>query len=198
MAELSREDVLHILQLIDTCDFDYFELESGELKLTVSKTPFAPGARAAGAGPGAASQGPGHEPVEAPHGPGAIAQPPGAAASGAAATAGGPGGATAGRGSELLVPLGLTPVRTEMVGTYYAQSEPGAPPYVEVGARVEADTIVGLIEGVHAGACRRPPGGGRHPGAECPIRRVRADPAAGQAGRRLARGHQARADCQPW
>jgi len=59
LAELSREDVLHILQLIDTCDFDYFELESGELKLTVSKTPFAPGARAAAQGREPRARGPG-------------------------------------------------------------------------------------------------------------------------------------------
>jgi len=44
-----------------------------------------------------------------------------------------------------------------MVGIYYAQPEPGAPAYVQVGSRVEEDTMAGLIEvmkvftPVHAG-----------------------------------------------
>jgi len=35
--ELSEDDVLHILKLIDESKFDYFQLEVGELKITVSK-----------------------------------------------------------------------------------------------------------------------------------------------------------------
>ena len=34
--ELSEDDVLHILKLIDESKFDYFQLEVGELKITVS------------------------------------------------------------------------------------------------------------------------------------------------------------------
>jgi biotin carboxyl carrier protein len=33
-----------------------------------------------------------------------------------------------------------------MVGTFYAQSEPGAPPYVQLGSTVDEDTTMGLIE----------------------------------------------------
>jgi len=33
-----------------------------------------------------------------------------------------------------------------MLGTFYRAPAPGAPPFVEVGARVEPDTIVGIIE----------------------------------------------------
>ena len=33
-----------------------------------------------------------------------------------------------------------------MVGTFYKAPEPGARPFVEVGQRVEADTIVCIIE----------------------------------------------------
>ena len=33
-----------------------------------------------------------------------------------------------------------------MLGTFYRAPAPGAPPFVDVGARVEADTIVGIIE----------------------------------------------------
>jgi acetyl-CoA carboxylase biotin carboxyl carrier protein len=37
-------------------------------------------------------------------------------------------------------------VRAPMVGTFYRAPEPGAPPFVEVGQLVEADTIVCIIE----------------------------------------------------
>ena len=33
-----------------------------------------------------------------------------------------------------------------LLGTFYRAPKPGAPPFVEVGATVEADTIVGIIE----------------------------------------------------
>jgi|ERR1700733_8146693 acetyl-CoA carboxylase biotin carboxyl carrier protein len=33
-----------------------------------------------------------------------------------------------------------------LLGTFYRAPKPGAPPFVEVGARVEVDTIVGIIE----------------------------------------------------
>ncbi|MBL0423419.1 acetyl-CoA carboxylase biotin carboxyl carrier protein subunit [Ramlibacter sp. AW1] len=38
------------------------------------------------------------------------------------------------------------PVRSPMIGRFYARPEPGADPFVEVGALVTADTTVGLIE----------------------------------------------------
>ena len=33
-----------------------------------------------------------------------------------------------------------------MLGTFYRAPKPGAPPFVEVGAEVEADTVIGIIE----------------------------------------------------
>ena len=33
-----------------------------------------------------------------------------------------------------------------MVGTFYTTPEPGAPPFVDLGARVDEETTVGLIE----------------------------------------------------
>jgi len=41
---------------------------------------------------------------------------------------------------------GLTPVKSPMVGTFYASSQPGEPPFVKVGSTVKADTVVCLIE----------------------------------------------------
>ena len=42
--------------------------------------------------------------------------------------------------------VGLHPVESPMLGVFYRAPAPGAPPYVEVGARVEPDTVVCLIE----------------------------------------------------
>jgi len=41
---------------------------------------------------------------------------------------------------------GLVEVRAPLLGTFYRAPKPGAPPFVEVGASVEPDSIVGIIE----------------------------------------------------
>lgn len=52
----------------------------------------------------------------------------------------------------------LLAVRAPLLGTFYRASKPGAPPFVEVGSKVEKDTLVGIIEtmklmnSVYAGA----------------------------------------------
>jgi acetyl-CoA carboxylase biotin carboxyl carrier protein len=38
------------------------------------------------------------------------------------------------------------PIAAPMLGTFYRAEAPGRPPFVEVGAEVEAGTVVGLIE----------------------------------------------------
>ena len=40
----------------------------------------------------------------------------------------------------------LHEVTAPLLGTFYRSPKPGAPPFVEVGARVEAETIVAIIE----------------------------------------------------
>ena len=44
------------------------------------------------------------------------------------------------------IPEGLAAIPAPMVGTFYPAPEPGAPPFVSPGDRVEPDTTVGLIE----------------------------------------------------
>ena len=44
------------------------------------------------------------------------------------------------------IPDGLAAIPAPMVGTFYVAPEPGAPPFVSPGDRVEPDTTVGLIE----------------------------------------------------
>jgi acetyl-CoA carboxylase biotin carboxyl carrier protein len=40
----------------------------------------------------------------------------------------------------------LQDVPAPMLGTFYRAPKPGEPPFIEVGAPVEADTIIGIIE----------------------------------------------------
>jgi acetyl-CoA carboxylase biotin carboxyl carrier protein len=44
------------------------------------------------------------------------------------------------------MPAGLFAVRAPLPGTFYRAAKPGADPYVQVGSRVEEDTVVGLLE----------------------------------------------------
>jgi acetyl-CoA carboxylase biotin carboxyl carrier protein len=40
----------------------------------------------------------------------------------------------------------LVEIKSETVGTYYAQPKPGEPPYVKLGDRVTPNKVVGLVE----------------------------------------------------
>jgi acetyl-CoA carboxylase biotin carboxyl carrier protein len=44
------------------------------------------------------------------------------------------------------VPPGLVAIRAPLPGTFYRAPKPGASPYIEVGGRVEEDTVVGILE----------------------------------------------------
>ena len=52
---------------------------------------------------------------------------------------GGGGGGDGGAG-------GLAAVRAPLPGTFYRAPRPGAAPFVEVGSRVSADTVIGIVE----------------------------------------------------
>jgi acetyl-CoA carboxylase biotin carboxyl carrier protein len=41
---------------------------------------------------------------------------------------------------------GLRAVRAPLPGTFYRAPMPGAPPFVEVGSRVQPETVVGIVE----------------------------------------------------
>jgi acetyl-CoA carboxylase biotin carboxyl carrier protein len=117
--ELSEDDVLHILKLIDESKFDYFQLEVGELKITVSKGDPIP--LAGSAQPVTGSAAPAPKPVAAPA--------PAAPATTVAA-----------------IPAGHLAVTAPILGTFYVAPEPGAPPFVTVGQQITEDTTCGLIE----------------------------------------------------
>ena len=116
--ELTEDDVLHILKLIDESKFDYFQLEVGELKITVSKGDPIP---IAGAAPSPAA---------------AAVKPAPTTSTAPAAQAAKP----------VTIPEGMLPITAPLLGTFYVAPEPGAPPFVKVGQQITEDTTVGLIE----------------------------------------------------
>lgn len=129
--DLTEDEVLEILKLIEESSFDFLRVEIGDLKLTVSKGGYVPDpsdetpapAPAPETGDGARETGDA-APVAEPSSP----PPPERV-----------GEDRAGR-------EGLVPVTAPMVGTFYAAPDPESPLFVEQGARVDADTTVGLIE----------------------------------------------------
>jgi acetyl-CoA carboxylase biotin carboxyl carrier protein len=125
--ELSEDDVLHILKLIDESKFDYFQLEVGELKITVSKgDPIPIGSPA--------SQ------------PASASVPPPSTAAPKPQTAPTTSAPVAGATKAAVIPEGMLPVTAPLLGTFYVAPEPGAPPFVKVGQQITEDTTVGLIE----------------------------------------------------
>jgi acetyl-CoA carboxylase biotin carboxyl carrier protein len=125
--ELSEDDVLHILKLIDESKFDYFQLEVGELKITVSKGDPVPAAGGAPQQISANAAPVATRPASAPAAPQTTpaAQPTKPA---------------------VQIPEGMVPITAPLLGTFYVAPEPGAPPFVKVGQQVTEDTTVGLIE----------------------------------------------------
>jgi acetyl-CoA carboxylase biotin carboxyl carrier protein len=123
--ELSEDDVLHILRLIDESKFDYFQLEVGELKITVSKG----------------------EPIPLAGAPQVSAAPVAAPAAPAAPKPAVPVPAVAPQTAKpAVVPEGMVTITAPLLGTFYVAPEPGAPPFAKVGQAVTEDTTVGLIE----------------------------------------------------
>jgi acetyl-CoA carboxylase biotin carboxyl carrier protein len=128
--ELTEDDVLHILKLIDESKFDYFQLEVGELKITVSKG----------------------EPIPLSVSPHSVAAAQASAASVVEAPKVAPAQPTPGPQSAAAsvdakaAAEGLVHVTAPLLGTFYVAPEPGAPPFVQVGSAITEDTTVGLIE----------------------------------------------------
>ncbi len=124
--DLTEDEVLEILKLIESSDFDFFELEHGDLKLTVSKDGYV--ISGSDNTPIAAREAGDPAPVPAP----SVGQPEPAA--------------SAPTRDDPAIPEGMVPVVAPMVGTFYAAPDPEAPPFIEKGARVDDETTVGLIE----------------------------------------------------
>ena len=125
--DLSKDDVLKILKLIDDSGYDDVRLEIGDFKLHVQKQ---------GAATTARDERP--QRIEPPAAPPAAAPQPAAAAKPAQPAPSAP--------AQQEVPAGMVAVRSPMLGTFYRAPSPGEKPFVEVGSRVTADDTVCLVE----------------------------------------------------
>jgi len=119
--DLSYEDVQNILKIIDASSLEELHLEIGEFKLVVRKRGGRPDGQIAGE-------------VARELSPAASRPEPLPTAS------------PAGRPAPRVQRDGMIEVRAPMVGTFYRAPAPGAPPFVEVGAKVEPDDVVCIIE----------------------------------------------------
>jgi acetyl-CoA carboxylase biotin carboxyl carrier protein len=121
------DDILAIARLVESGSrFTEFRLRSGDIEVEVK--------RANGAV--VEQLGPGPLPVPGARGDEPVAPAPDNDARGQAPA-----------GVQLPdLPAGAHVVRSPMVGTFYRAPEPRAKPFVEVGARVKADSIVCIIE----------------------------------------------------
>jgi len=128
---LTNEDVADILALLDSLPYDELDLQTPRFRLTLRR------------GPGGWTQS-----AQVLSAPERLASGP--AADKAEVVDEAEGGS--GEGDE-----GLVPVRAPLPGTFYRAPRPGAAPFVEVGSRVDADTVIGIVEtmklmnSVHAG-----------------------------------------------
>lgn len=136
---LSDDEVRQIALLVESLEkstFDFLQLELGELKLTIGK-----GAPSISAAPGVTAASPSVEPRPP------VAPPPAPAPVAAVSTpVAAPHAPARAAKDEGPAPDGTVAIVAPMMGRFYAQSEPGAAPFVSVGAEVTADTTVGLVE----------------------------------------------------
>lgn len=131
--ERSDWDEVHLV--VDGVEI-HLSTEAGSAPQTVLATPSLaarPPARAAAPAAVPSSAPPKH--AEDPHGPPGTHPP-------AIATAAGEGGAS---NAHAPVPEGY-PVRSPSPGIFWRSPSPGAPPFVEVGQRVEPDTTLCIVE----------------------------------------------------
>jgi acetyl-CoA carboxylase biotin carboxyl carrier protein len=142
--DLDALDLESLIDVIDRSGISEFSLITADGELRVSKTP------ADRAHSAAVVQLPAPTIAAAPAAEVVAAPQPEASPVATSATA---PAASASTGN------GFVEIRTPLLGVFYRAPNPGAPPFVEVGARVEADTTVAIIEAmkvftaVPAGVC---------------------------------------------
>jgi acetyl-CoA carboxylase biotin carboxyl carrier protein len=136
LSSLKEEDVQQLARIIESLEqsaFDYLQLQVGDMKVTIGKGNIP----VAGAPAFAAPAAPAYVPPPAAAQP-APAQPAPAAPSPAAQSRRSPAAGP--------TPAGMVDIKSEIMGMFYAQPEPGAPAFVTIGAEVKEDTTICLIE----------------------------------------------------
>ena len=163
--DLSDVDVTDILALMDSLPYDELDVRTARFRLVLRRTPdgwtrseqvlSAPEMLESAALPPSHAgstdhragygrlDGPSFRSAEGESGNGGASETDGEAGAGAETGAGAGAGAEAGaEGCE----AGLVAVRAPLPGTFYRAPRPGAAPFVEVGSRVSADTVIGIVE----------------------------------------------------
>jgi len=140
-VNLTNEDVQQILELLEASSFNELKLTTDRFKLTL---------RRSGAGEWTQDRQTLSTPRVAPATRGAASAAPAPAAPRAAAIQDPLGEAAPleldhARASRAQwgVPIEIHP---PLMGTFYRAPQPGAPPFVEVGAQVNEDTVIGIVE----------------------------------------------------
>jgi len=133
--QLTDDDVQAIIKLLETSPYSDLELETPEFRLTLRRSDDGGWSRESATLKTANLQRPAAE-VAASRTVGDVARAD-------------------------VVRTDLIDVRTPLPGTFYRSPKPGAPPFVELGAQVAADTVVAIVEtmklmnSVYAGAAGR-------------------------------------------
>jgi len=115
-VSLTARDVAEIVRVLEESSFDTLELEINGMQLRLRRS--GAGGSAGGSAPQTTA-------------PPMQQTPPPAAASAVPASAG---------------PVGATSIPAPLLGIFYRAPKPGEPPFVQVGDRVRADSIIGIIE----------------------------------------------------
>jgi acetyl-CoA carboxylase biotin carboxyl carrier protein len=121
---LSNEDVLQILALLDASGFDELRVETSDYKLHLRRS--IPANE-----PPLASAAPSDPPLLPASLESAVTAPPPAPTEAIAAS---------------IPPEELHAITAPMLGTFYGAPQPGAPPFVSIGATVGHDTVIGIVE----------------------------------------------------
>ena len=117
---LTRKDIDEIIRLLEASRFDRLSLEADGMKLELERSGAAPRIRpSTGLGRTAVTS----EPIPIPARPERVE----------------------GR-KRRVADEGLVEVKSPLLGVFYRAPKPGEPAFVEVGSRVEEDSIIGIIE----------------------------------------------------
>jgi acetyl-CoA carboxylase biotin carboxyl carrier protein len=114
---LSEKDILRVLELFEKSGWTELDLQSGDVKLVVSKNGRLPMRVASPVTPAAAAKPPAEVPIAATVAPASVPVDPRWVA-----------------------------VKAPMLGHFYAAPKPGAPPFVSAGQKVAADDTVAILE----------------------------------------------------
>jgi len=136
----TMDDVIEALKIMKECDDAELRIQTSELSLYIAKGNVVSHATA---GFPSESNAAARTPIETA--PAAIGAP--AARGGevrATPAAGEPPGLVPARGAA--IPEGLVPIRATVTSVFYRKPNPDEPPFVDIGSKVEEDTIVCLLD----------------------------------------------------